>query len=102
MINLTNDKGKVDGVLRLPHKGTTSEPKIIAVTSDIPDSSKFVTISGDQVIYGKKTFIDTLKAFRLTDGKTTKTMTEVLAGGGGSGGSGGEIFVGTSVNSKSE
>lgn len=43
VINLTNDNGKVDGVLRLPHKGTNSEPKIIAVTSDIPDISGLAT-----------------------------------------------------------
>lgn len=56
VINLTNDRGKVDGVLRLPHKGTTSEPKIIAVTSDIPDPSKFVTTNTSQTISGNKTF----------------------------------------------
>ena len=52
VINLTNSNGNIDGVLRLPHKGTTSEPKIIAVTSDIPTTTSalhndkgFITIA---------------------------------------------------------
>lgn len=103
VINLTNDNGNVDGVLKLPHKGTTSEPKIIAVTSDIPDISNLVTTNTYQTITGTKVFTGTLQAYSLTDGKTTKTMTEVLAGGGSSsGGSGGEVFVGTSITSKSD
>ena len=56
------------------------------MTSDIPeipDTSKFVTTDTDQTITGKKVF-GTLQAASLTDGTTTKTMTEVLAGGGGS------------------
>lgn len=86
MINLTNDNGKVDGVLRLPHKGTTSEPKIIAVTSDIPDISNLVTKNTYQTISGTKVFTGTLQstgtfqAISLTDGTTTKPMTEVLTG----------------------
>ena len=60
-----------------------------------------MTTDTDQTITGKKVF-GTMQAASLTDGTTTKTMTEVLAGGGGSGGSGGEIFIGTSVTSKSD
>ena len=40
-----------------------------------------VTTDTDQTITGKKVF-GTLQAASLTDGTTTKTMTEVLAGGG--------------------
>ena len=43
VINITNDNGTIDGVLRLPHKGTTSEPKIIAVTSEIPTTTSALT-----------------------------------------------------------
>ena len=43
-----------------------------------------VTTDTDQNITGKKVFTGTLQAASLTDGTTTKTMTEVLAGGGGS------------------
>lgn len=63
----------------LPHQGTTSAPKTIALTSDIPDSSKFMTTDTDQTITGRKNFI-TLKAVYITDGTTTKPMTEVLTG----------------------
>lgn len=68
--------------MNLPHTGTDSAPKTIAVTSDIPDTSKMVTTDTEQTITGKKVF-GTLQATSLTDGTTTKTMTEVLAGGGG-------------------
>ena len=70
--------------MNLPHKGTTSSPETIAVTSDIPDTSKMVTTDTEQTITGNKVFTGTLQAASLTDGTTTKTMTEVLAGGGGS------------------
>ena len=40
-----------------------------------------MTTDTDQTITGKKVF-GTLQAASLTDGTTTKTMTEVLAGGG--------------------
>ena len=43
-----------------------------------------VTTDTAQTITGKKVFTETLQAASLTDGNTTKTMTEVLAGGGGS------------------
>ena len=80
VINLTNDNGNIDGVLRLPHKGTTSSPKTIAVTSDIPDISNLVTTNTYQTITGQKVFTGTLQAYSLTDGTTTKTMTEVISG----------------------
>ena len=113
-IKISNDSGIIDGVLNLPHAGTTSSPKTIAVTSDIPDAyikdasvsgntltltkkddttvnftalveppSNMVTTDTNQIITGIKSF-GTLQAASLTDGTTTKTMTEVLAGGGGS------------------
>lgn len=85
-ITLADSAGNIDGVLNLPHTGTTSSPKTIAVTSDIPDTSKMVTTDTIQTITGNKTFTGTLQAASLSDGTTTKTMTEVLAGGGGSGG----------------
>ena len=50
-------------------------------TSEPP--SNMVTTDTEQTITGKKVF-GTLQAASLTDGTTTKTMTEVLAGGGGS------------------
>ena len=43
-----------------------------------------VTTDTNQTITGKKVFTETLQAASLTDGNTTKTMTEVLAGGVGS------------------
>lgn len=43
-----------------------------------------VTTDTEQTITGKKVFTGTLQAASLSDGTTTKTMTEVLAGGGGS------------------
>lgn len=43
-----------------------------------------VTTDTEQTISGKKVFTGTLEAANLSDGTTTKTMTEVLAGGGGS------------------
>ena len=45
-------------------------------------STNYVTTDTEQTITGKKVF-GTLQATSLTDGTTTKTMTEVLAGGGG-------------------
>ena len=44
--------------------------------------TNYVTTDTEQTITGKKVF-GTLQATSLTDGTTTKTMTEVLAGGGG-------------------
>ena len=44
-----------------------------------------VTTNTNQTITGKKVFTGTLQAASLSDGTTTKSMTEVLAGGGGGG-----------------
>ena len=55
----------------------------LALTSDIPeipDTSKFVTTDTEQTITGNKTFTGTLQAASLSDGTTTKTMTEVISG----------------------
>ena len=42
--------------MNLPHKGSTSYPKTIAVTSDIPDKNTLVTTNTTQTITGDKTF----------------------------------------------
>ena len=97
----------------IANAGTEIISKIPTKTSQLTNDSNFVTSEAiptnyvttdtEQTITGKKVFTGTLQAASLTDGTTTKTMTEVLAGGGGSsGGSGGEIFVGTSITSKSD
>ena len=51
---------------------------------DISDKPTLVTTDTEQTITGNKVFTGTLQAASLSDGTTTKTMTEVLAGGGGS------------------
>ena len=79
-IKISNDSGIIDGVLNLPHAGTNSAPKTIALTSDIPDTSNMVTTNTSQTITGNKTFTGTLQAASLSDGTTTKTMTEVISG----------------------
>ena len=43
-----------------------------------------MTTDTEQTITGNKVFTGTLQAASLSDGTTTKSMTEVLAGGGGS------------------
>lgn len=42
-ITLADTDRKIDGVLNLPHTGTTSSPKTIAVTSDIPTTTSALT-----------------------------------------------------------
>lgn len=47
-ITLSDIDGNIDGVLNLPHAGTTSSPKTIALTSDIP--TNYVTTNTAQDI----------------------------------------------------
>ena len=42
-ITLADSAGNIDGVLNLPHTGTDSSPKTIAVTSDIPTTTSALT-----------------------------------------------------------
>ena len=62
---------------------TNKDNSTIEFTPSPEPPSNMVTTDTDQTITGKKVF-GTLQAASLTDGTTTKTMTEVLAGGGGS------------------
>lgn len=55
---------------------TISEDNVISAT--VPEN--VVTTDTAQTITGKKVFTGTLQAASLSDGTTTKTMTEVLAG----------------------
>lgn len=45
-IKISNDSGIIDGVLNLPHAGTNSSPKTIALTSDIP--TNYVTTTATE------------------------------------------------------
>ena len=52
-ITLADSDGSIDGVLNLPHVGTS--PKTIAVTSDIPDAYiKDASVSGNTITLTKK------------------------------------------------
>ena len=68
-ITLANSDGNVDGVLQLPHQGTTVYPKTIAVTSDIPDKNTLVTTNTSQTITGYKTFSDGLSSAHASIGE---------------------------------
>ena len=81
------DKPSLEGFAtksELESEVTTINSSISAVEAKIPDTSKFVTTDTEQTITGNKVFTGTLQAASLSDGTTTKTMTEVLSGGGGS------------------
>lgn len=98
---LTNDSGFItsEALSTVATSGSyndlTNKPTIPTATSQLTNDSNFVTSEAiptnyvttdtEQTITGKKVF-GTLQAASLSDGTTTKTMTEVLAGGGGSGG----------------
>ena len=52
----TADDYGVDAYLQLPNKGTSVSPETIAVVSDIPSLTNYVTLDGTQSITGYKTF----------------------------------------------
>ena len=99
-ITLADIDGNVDVVLNLPHKGTTSSPETIAVTSDIPTKTSQLTNDSNFVT---STELAT-KQDKLVAGTNITIEGNVISatGGGSGGGSGGEIFIGTSITSKSE
>ena len=76
---------------RISVANIASKSEIPTKTSQLTNDSDFVTsaaiptnyVTTDtyQTITGKKVFTGTLQAASLTDGTTTKTMTEVLSGG---------------------
>lgn len=78
-----------DGHNKISVPNIASKSEIPTKTSQLTNDSGFVTSSAiptnyvttdtEQTITGKKVF-GTLQAASLTDGTTTKTMTEVLAG----------------------